>query len=307
MEQHDATARDEQPGVQPGMQFSLRSLFSIITVCAIVFGLFTMLGYGLIVVGLVMLSVAGIGYAVARFIELHPRLAAALALGGCLSFLSCTLWTAVVPTREGYSYQGACHANLRNIALALIMYEQDHGTLPPPYTVDADGNRLHSWRTLILPYLEETMLKSKIRMSEPWDSPHNSQFHDEIVRIYQCPGDFSTPTQTSYVAVTGPNTAWATNDAKDADSYPEGGSNTILVVEMDNTGIHWMEPRDLDIKRMNFQVNAVSGRCVSSNHPRGANVALVDASVKLLDDTVTPEELKAMLVVEEPDGVESVR
>src|SRR5262245_6205217 len=47
-----------------------------------------------------------------------------------------------------------CTNNLKQIALALYNYEQEHKVLPPAYTVDATGRPLHSWRTLILPYLE---------------------------------------------------------------------------------------------------------------------------------------------------------
>ena len=48
-----------------------------------------------------------------------------------------------------------CTNNLKQIALALHNYEQAYKALPPAYTVDAEGRPLHSWRTLILPYLEE--------------------------------------------------------------------------------------------------------------------------------------------------------
>jgi type II secretory pathway pseudopilin PulG len=40
-----------------------------------------------------------------------------------------------------------CSNNLRNIALALRAYESVHHSLPPAYTVDAEGKPLHSWRT----------------------------------------------------------------------------------------------------------------------------------------------------------------
>src|SRR5579864_1381633 len=47
-----------------------------------------------------------------------------------------------------------CTNNLKQIALALSNYEQANSALPPAFTVDAEGKPLHSWRTLILPYLE---------------------------------------------------------------------------------------------------------------------------------------------------------
>ncbi|MEZ6144785.1 MAG: DUF1559 domain-containing protein [Planctomycetaceae bacterium] len=46
-----------------------------------------------------------------------------------------------------------CKNNLKQIMLALHNYHDDFGTFPPAYTVDENGKRMHSWRTLIWPYL----------------------------------------------------------------------------------------------------------------------------------------------------------
>ena len=57
-----------------------------------------------------------------------------------------------------------CGENVHRITLAMLLYEHEHGTLPPAWTVDADGNPLHSWRVLLLPYLGEQELYAKIRL-----------------------------------------------------------------------------------------------------------------------------------------------
>jgi hypothetical protein len=41
----------------------------------------------------------------------------------------------------------------------------------------ASGERLHSWRVVLLPYLGQQELYEKIRLDQPWDSPW--QFHKE--------------------------------------------------------------------------------------------------------------------------------
>ena len=68
-----------------------------------------------------------------------------------------------------------CTNNLKQIALALHNYEQEHKALPPAYTVDATGRPLHSWRTLILPYLEQESLYRSIDLSKPWDDRSNAK------------------------------------------------------------------------------------------------------------------------------------
>src|SRR5262245_49310958 len=58
-----------------------------------------------------------------------------------------------------------CASNLRNIVVALHSYESTYGCLPPAYTIDADGKPLHSWRTLILPFIDQQLLYNQIDFS----------------------------------------------------------------------------------------------------------------------------------------------
>ncbi len=140
-----------------------------------------------------------------------------------------------------------CASNLQRITLAMLIYERQHGTLPPAYTVDADGNPLHSWRVLLLPYLGEKELCGKLRLDEPWDSQHNRQFHDAALAIYQCPSAELKPGQTTYSVVVGEKTAFQAGKGKSLDDL---GMNLILVVEREQArgpdgqgqSVCWMDP-----------------------------------------------------------------
>ena len=44
--------------------------------------------------------------------------------------------------------------NLRKSRLALHNYHQANGCFPPAYIADKNGKPMHSWRVLILPYME---------------------------------------------------------------------------------------------------------------------------------------------------------
>ena len=46
-----------------------------------------------------------------------------------------------------------CASNLSRLRMAIENYIVVHGRYPPAYTMDEHGNRLLSWRVLILPYL----------------------------------------------------------------------------------------------------------------------------------------------------------
>src|SRR4051794_27921550 len=59
---------------------------------------------------------------------------------------------------SGAARRAQCTNDLKQIGLALHNYESSFGVFPPAYTVDSAGRPLHSWRTLLLPYMEQEPL-----------------------------------------------------------------------------------------------------------------------------------------------------
>ena len=100
-----------------------------------------------------------------------------------------------------------CINNMRQISLALLNFEAAHGHFPPPFTTDEQGNPLHSWRVLILPYMEEVKLYEQIDLNKPWYDPHNLALADQMPGVYSCPvkREFSPRDEhtTAYVAIVG--------------------------------------------------------------------------------------------------------
>ena len=47
-----------------------------------------------------------------------------------------------------------CSNHLKQIALALHNYHDEYKSFPPAYIADESGKRMHSWRVLILPFIE---------------------------------------------------------------------------------------------------------------------------------------------------------
>jgi prepilin-type processing-associated H-X9-DG protein len=206
------------------------------------------------------------------------------------------LFPALQPAHEYGGRRAACRGFMRQIRIALDSYHQDYGCYPPAYVADANGKPMHSWRVLILPYLEEIQLYSEYDFSEPWDGPNNRKLHSRSPYGMQCPADPAFGSgSTSYVAVVGPSTMWPGSVPVNRQQCPDGLSNTVLVVEVLGSGIHWMEPRDLDVAAMASQVNDPQLPGISSGHANGAHALFADGAVWFLPDDSTPAQIDAMV------------
>ncbi len=195
-----------------------------------------------------------------------------------------------------------CSNNLKQIALALHWYHENYHCLPPPCVYDKHGHPMHSWRVLILPYLERKDLYERYNFNEPWDGPNNRKLLTERLSIYKCPSDANawapgSPT-ANYLAVVGSKTAWQRDKSVSLKDLELQGvlSNSILVIEMDNSGIQWSEPRDLCVDSCQETeanlLSTVHGSHVRDNEyfyypaPSGKNAAFADGSAKFLPASI---------------------
>src|SRR6185436_11242123 len=138
-----------------------------------------------------------------------------------------------------------CANNLKQIGIALVTYEEKYGALPPAHTVDAEGRPLHSWRTLILPMMEQEPLYQKIDLSKPWDDPANKVAFDFSVPAYSCPSATSPPSHTTYMAVAVPGSCFKPTEPRKLSEITDGHNSTMMVMEVDDKqAVHWMSPTD---------------------------------------------------------------
>ena len=191
--------------------------------------------------------------------------------------------------------QYTCRSHIRNIASAMLAYEREHGALPPQSVPGPNGKPWHSWRVLLLPYLDEKPLYERYRFDEPWDGPHNRLLHDHAFSVYHCPTDDSDLSRTSYFVVSGPGMMFEPGKRLKSADAADGAGNTVLVIEAAGQNIHWLEPRDLESAQLANQVNASGQPSISSAHPKVAHVALVDESERAIADDADPAAVRAML------------
>jgi len=189
---------------------------------------------------------------------------------------------------------------LKQIGLAFHNYHDTYDTFPPAYIPDKDGKPMHSWRVLILPFMEEQALYNRYNFDEPWDSPGNLAVTNTAIPAYKCPscppsGGSGSPTETNYMVITGAKTVFDGAKAASTRDITDGTSNTILVVEVAGTGVNWAEPVDLDAGTMQFPNVGSGSTGPDSHHSGGFNAALCDGSMRFLSDTINPQTFDALI------------
>lgn len=200
--------------------------------------------------------------------------------------------------------QADCRQNLRQISFALRNYHDVWQCFPPARTLGPDGKAWHSWRVLLAPYLGAKTFYSQYRMDEPWNGPNNRKLRGPPFPFFRCPiAQNRDPCMTSYVAVVGPETAWPGTESVDRFDGADRLHDMIMVVEVADSGIHWMEPRDLEFDDLFPTGGGTAKVKPSSDHPGEFNVLFADGSVRWLPADVAREKLRAMLT---RDGGEPV-
>ena len=187
-----------------------------------------------------------------------------------------------------------CRNNLHFLALALHNYHDVHGSFPPAFIADEQGRPMHSWRVLLLPYIDESELYEQYDFSEPWDGPHNRSLIERMPFTYYCPSEAGSDRVklgcTSYVAVTDERTAWPGAEVRELEDFTDGLSDTLLLIEENGEEIPWTEPRDLTEEKSFRSMTDTSPdtwhghRFIddSSAEERGRFVAFADGAVSYL-------------------------
>jgi hypothetical protein len=291
----------EDPPRRPP-QFSLKWLFALPVIVAVYFAIARAVGLG----PAALLMLLG-----AAFAGLFVRPTRAVSATVLLVFLFAMMMLPATGSSRPSS-RAQCNWNLSLIAQALTVYQNTYGCFPPAYIADEKGRPMHSWRVLILPYLDCQGIYDSYHFDEPWDGPHNSALLPLMPNIYRCPCSPRNSTTTSYAAIVGPHTAWPGSRGRKLTEITDGLPQTLLVVET-TADIPWMAPRDLEADKLPLAINPPSGTGISAEHPQtsrfppreptGANVAFANGMVMFLTNDLPAEVIKALITA---DGGEKV-
>ncbi len=206
-------------------------------------------------------------------------------------------------TMQANRMRGMCIQNLETIANAMRAYAKDYGSFPPPARLAPDGTPLHSWRVLLLPYLNQRELFEKFRLDEPWSSQHNQALVFDMPDVYRSPGAILvTGVESHYSMIVGQGTLFPANGPLGPTDVVDGWDRTLLLVEVatpTSLSNQWTDPGELDISRIS---NAVASQ-IGGNHEGGAVVVTVDGRGHFLRDSIEPSVLQALVT---PSGNEGI-
>ena len=207
--------------------------------------------------------------------------------------------------------------NLKQLALAFHNYHDAYNAFPPAAVIGPNGKPWHSWRVLVLPFIEELDLYKQYDFSQPWDSPKNLAVAEKMPKVFRDPArDGPLDTLTDYAAITGEAAIFQPGmvTMTSADDFPacltagkkvgfasvtDGTSNTILFATLDPARkIPWTKPEDIILDDAFPGIGEPAGigaiLPVEGGH-HTALVAFADGSVQSLADSIDADTLRPFL------------
>ncbi len=215
-----------------------------------------------------------------------------LAILSIIAVMGALLLPAVRQAREP-ARRSQCKNNLKQIGLALHNYHDTYNAFPPAYIVDADGKRLHSWRTLILPFLDQASLYETFDLSKPWDDPANAKAFATRIGAYQCPSSKLSETNTTYLAIVTSNSCLRPTEGRQLREISDGPGNTMMVIEVPvEHAVHWMSPLDAD-----EDLVLGIGPETKLDHVGGVHALFCDGVVRFISAEMKPDVRRALISV----------
>lgn len=145
---------------------------------------------------------------------------------------------------------------------------------------------MHSWRVLILPFIEEQALYDEYSFKEPWNGPNNIKLLERMPPTYRCPGHghgkskFVGDGFTNYQLITGADTVFAEETPLSKVDIADGAEQTVILVDVNSESVEWLRPVDLSAESFAALLRQTDG---VTNHPGNVTIcAFADCHVQAI-------------------------
>lgn len=173
--------------------------------------------------------------------------------------------------------------NMKQCIIAMHNYHSDFNKMPEVITMK-NGKPLHSWRVMILPYLEQDALFKQINLNEPWDSEANKKLFEsvEMPKLFAHPGRKDSNSKMTYYKVfyskpdVTPRAGFSLGKPMTLGQMTvrDGTSNTIAMIEA-GPPVLWYQPDDIE-----FDPKAQLPNMLSPWKDKKVNVGFFDGSIR---------------------------
>lgn len=229
----------------------------------------------------------------------------AMLLSGCLLVggpcLIALLLPAVQQAREA-ARRTTSRNNLHQMGLAMHNFHDAEGHWVSGATTGSDGEPAHSWQTHLLPYVDQRPLYQTIDLDVAWDDRVQGSAFQTVVPVYHHPSQTELFTAEGYATshYAGNVNVLLTDSELTIREVTDGISNTIVAGEVTRGFRAWGDPTNL--RDPAGGIGAGPDQFGSSS-PGGANMLLMDGSVRFISENISPQILQALST---PDGGETV-
>ena len=147
--------------------------------------------------------------------------------------------------------QLVAYGRLSQMRLALQLYEDDYGTLPPLFLRNSAGNPTQSWRALISPYIGGGFNDQleQLDLSQPWNSGQNRGIIDKVSpNRWACfaldGSQMALPVATKILAYVGRESFWDAGTGLPVRKTTEH-PDAVLLVWIPKGNLHPLQPGDI--------------------------------------------------------------
>lgn len=195
-------------------------------------------------------------------------------------------------------------SNLRQIGCSLHAYHDTHDHFPPGCTLDEHGTPLHGWQTILLPYIEQVDLASRINLQIPWNHPDNAPHFQRRIRLYLYDSGENKSAEGYALSHYAGNVRVLGGDktiSLESITRGDGTANTLLAGEAAGNYKPWGHP--MNWRDPALGINKTPDGFGSPRPSRAVFFLFADGSVRTISDNVDPKVLRALST---PNGGETI-